>query len=262
MHNHALHEIHIRLCQRRQAGPGPRRQRRAWLARPPGCTTTGCDVPAWRMQGTNNPANRSRRQQAKHRRNYRCRSRFELRGSRLNLVLGVEPTISSALTLTRPPRDKEARKAVWSSAPAFRFRSNAQESGNAFTRRPLAAPLHSSPFLRIALCAELSDTSSKKVVPSSLRACAGSNIAATTRPASPSAAQGAPSLRCAEPRQAGQLEEVLREHPLEGTSHWPHPLALTDVLRRERHPIAIAPAASSSSTTHRRKLSRPEARAH
>ena len=40
---------------------------------------------------------------------------LSLRGSRLNLVLGVEPTISSALTLTRPPRDKEARKAVWSS---------------------------------------------------------------------------------------------------------------------------------------------------
>ena len=116
----------------------------------PGCTTTGCDVPAWPHAGaTNNPAEPLK---AASKPNTDATTVADLvlslRGSRLNLVLGVEPTISSALTLTRPPRDKEARKAVWSSGAGLPL--SVQRSRKWECVHPQAARC-SSPFQPVPL---------------------------------------------------------------------------------------------------------------
>ena len=58
----------------------------------------------------------------------------------------------------------------------------------------------------------------RRSFPSSSRGCGASSTAATTRRASPSAARPAPTLEVRRaPGKLRNLEEVLREHPLDGT---------------------------------------------
>jgi len=111
------------------------------------------------------------------------------------------------------------------------------------------------------MCGIVGYVGPRKVVPVIIEGCAASNIAATTQQVSPSAVPRAPRLKCAARRKLANLEEVLREHPVEGTfgighTRWPR----TPPHRRERPPAPrLHRPHRRRAQRNRRKLPRLEA---